>query len=585
MKSNKIALAVAVALLGTQAFAAAPGDSISLAPMATGENGWTVSNPLFTVGESFGAYTPPGILDGLGAYELDENTVRVLANHELRHSLGYAYGPLGLKGARVSYFDIDKETRQIVDAGLAYDTIYDANGVVATDKTFLAEPFQTAEGQGPGDGVQLDGFSRFCSAQLVAPDEFRTGGVEDIIFFTGEEDGGGFNSVGGAEWALDVANNVLWAVPAMGRGAWENITAVATRDKDTVAFILADDSSPFDADDYAAEGAGPGNEPEVEAAPLFLYVGEKDPESADFLERNGLADGQLYVLVINNATTPDDFNGTGSKLKGEWVEIDNSKVEDESLWSEDGSTGFDEYGYPTQRTLWIRAEALGAFGFSRPEDVAYNPHKNNEIVLASTGVDTYVGGADTFGTLYTIETNFKKLTAKVEILYDGDDDPTRALRSPDNLDWADDGLIYVQEDEAEEDTLDGEPLFGVGAVNPNEASIVAVNPNNGKVSRVAEINRGVVYDASLDNASDAFDTDFGKAGEWESSGILDVSSLFDEKPGTLFLFDVQAHGIEDQTTKGLMNFASRITDDDLVEGGQLLFLEAPEKHKSLEKDD
>ncbi len=65
MKVNKIALAVAVTLMGAQAFAAEPGESISLAPMATGGNGWTVSNSLLTVGESFGiydTYTPPGIL-------------------------------------------------------------------------------------------------------------------------------------------------------------------------------------------------------------------------------------------------------------------------------------------------------------------------------------------------------------------------------------------------------------------------------------------------------------------------------------------------------------------------------------------
>jgi hypothetical protein len=63
-----------------------------------------------------------------------------------------------------------------------------------------------------------------------------------------------------------------------------------------------------------------------------------------------------------------------------------------------------------------------------------------------------------------------------------------------------------------------------------------------------------------------------EAGEWESSGILDVSELFGEKRGTLFLFDVQAHGIEDQDD---FNADSRITDGDLVEGGQLSFLMAP----------
>ena len=65
------------------------------------------------------------------------------------------------------------------------------------------------------------------------------------------------------------------------------------------------------------------------------------------------------------------------------------------------------------------------------------------------------------------------------------------------------------------------------------------------------------------------DQDAGNAGEWESSGIVDVSTLFGWDPGTLFLIDIQAHGIEDQDD---FNADSRIVDGDLVEGGQLVFL-------------
>lgn len=63
--------------------------------------------------------------------------------------------------------------------------------------------------------------------------------------------------------------------------------------------------------------------------------------------------------------------------------------------------------------------------------------------------------------------------------------------------------------------------------------------------------------------------DGADAGAWETSGIVDVSRLFGVKRGTLFLFDVQAHGTDDQET---YNSARRISDTDLVEGGQLSFL-------------
>ncbi len=594
-----------------------------------------------------GAYTPVGVLDGLGAWRVDldgdgnPDVVRVFANHELQQSAGNAYevsdgtgGTFTLTGARISYFDFDIETRQIVDGGLAYDTIIDANGEIATDNTFLPIAYAPVFG-GPETASQWQGFSRFCSSVLVEAEQFgKNRGLVDTIYFAGEEDRTGFNSVGGAEWALDVETGTLHQIPAMGRGGWENVTQIDTGDRKHVAFILADDNAPFDFDGDGVE----------EAAPLFLYVGEKDRRSDDFLALNGLADGKLYAWVAEPAElsledkvgriqdhlddaraegglrlsekirldilerlldrvdenekiveriadrldvdltgdaidSPAEFNGTGQSTEGRWVEIDNAPRTE--LASEDGTTGYDEYGYPTQSNLWLQAADLGAFGFSRPEDVATNPSNGAEFVLASTGVDTYDidpetgNGVDTFGTLYTMEIDFRNGVpkgAELKILYDGDDDLARALRSPDNLDWTDDGLIYVQEDKAETDTASGDEfLFGDSAVNTNEAGIVQIGPGTGTVVRIANIDRSAVLDGSLADPTLAIDTDAGVAGEWETSGILDVSDLFGGNGGEVFLVSVQAHGIADQDA---FNSESRITDGDLVEGGQFVLLTA-----------
>ncbi|MEZ5978687.1 MAG: DUF839 domain-containing protein [Planctomycetota bacterium] len=556
-------------------------------PMAVGSNGYQVSKPVHTVGESFfgttgalnpltaGTYTPVGVMDGIGAFELDKKTVRVFVNHELGQDRGYAYevlaaggGTVSLTGARVSYFDIDKKSRTIVDAGLAYGRIHDANGQLVSDTSFLSNGFT--------------GLSRLCSAGLF---EAGTYNLADTIFFTGEEDGGNFNPIGGALWALDADHGALWQVPELGHGAWENVTALDAKKfkkdafqqfpilnaiwnlfaaKKYVAIALSDDTSPFDADT-------PSNG-EAEAAPMFLYVGAKH-HFGDFVDRNGLGDGDLYVWVSKTGElSPLDFNGSGS-LKGRWVEIDNDRKA--ALASNDGSTGYDQYGFPTQKNLWLQAEAVGAFQFSRPEDVATNPKNGTQFALASTGVDTFAvdpisgNGVDTFGTIYLFDTNFKTMNCELTIVYDGDADPARALRSPDNLDWADDGYLYVQEDKAETDTLTGEFLFGPTAVNTNEAGIVRVDVGSGATLRVANIDRSVVLDGSIANPENAVDT-LSSVGDWETSGILDVSKLFGEKKGTLFLFDVQAHGIQDQDQ---FDATSRISDFDLVEGGQLLFLE------------
>lgn len=523
--------------------------------MLQGQNGFE-ARAIFSVGDTIsdttgalnastaGDYTPVGILDGIGAMELNETTVRVFVNHELGNGDGYAYqleNGLELTGARVSYFDIDKETKQIVDSGLAYDTIYAADGSEISDIS------QLVEGR--------SGFDRFCSSVLVEAHQFGEGrGLVDTIYFAGEETGGEFSGVSGNEWALDPVTGELWAVPAMGRGAWENVTEIDTGTTTHVAFILADDTSPYDAD-------GDG---ENEAAPLFMYVGEKDP-SGGFLARNGLEGGKLYVWVADGGVRdPRDFNTSGT-ADGTWVEVDNSQ--NLALASEDGATGYDEYGYPTQANLWTQAEALGAFGFSRPEDVATNPADGSEIVLASTGRSSDFEGADQVGTIYTITTDFSDIdnpTSAATILYDGDADPAQTLRSPDNLDWADDGNIYVQEDRA----LGG--LFGEGAVNPVDAGIVKLDPATGTATRIAEIRQSTTLGAVDENVAATGQIDVG---DWESSGIVDVSSLFGEAPGSLFLYDIQAHSLDDQNR--FDSALPRLTDGDLKEGGQLGLLAAP----------
>ena len=50
-----------------------------------------------------------------------------------------------------------------------------------------------------------------------------------------------------------------------------------------------------------------------------------------------------------------------------------------------GNPSYDEFGNPTQGNLWLQADALGAFGFSRPEDVATNPFNGSEAVLNEYG--------------------------------------------------------------------------------------------------------------------------------------------------------------------------------------------------------
>ena len=522
-------------------------------PQMVGESadtnsGWVV-RPLVTIGEQNAQgedfnqkwfhYRPLGKLDGLTAFRLTPSVVRILANHEIAAERGYAYrlaNQAELTGARLSYFDIDVTQRRVLRGGLAFSKIYDRAGLEVTRASQINE----------GNTVGLeDGFDRFCSANsFLAQDH----GLVDSIVFAGEEVSDG---LGGQACALDVANSEIYVVPMLGRAAWESLTLADNLGSNKVLAVVGDDRAP---------------------APLILYIGEKDaspPGSTysppGFLVRNGLGQGHLYVWVADGpAKNPLGFRGTGNNATGRFVKIvhfDPSKA---------GLAGYDSLGFASQATLNAKAFAVGAFSFARPEDVATNPSDGTQIVMAATGRSNLFGGLDSWGTTYVIDIGVEQvdlngslasiddIPAAISILYDGDDagagqfsSPDAGLRNPDNLDWADDGYIYIQEDAS---------FSGFGLTTGIEASVWRADTTTGELTRILEMNRSAVPLGQMQ-------TGINVIGQWESSGVLDVSELFPRKPGesTVLILTVQAHGL---FGGGLAKSAPQ--NQDLVEGGQLL---------------
>ncbi len=519
-----------------------------------GLNGYTV-DPILTIGDKVGEYATPGILDGIGAYALNDTTVRVLVVSELRETVGYKYklkNGLELPGARATFVDIDKRTLQVTNAGLAYDTIINREGkevTVATDLDF-------------------GGISRFCSAALIEAHQFGAGnGLTDRIFFSGEE------TLGGTQFALDIKTNTLHAVPWFGRAGWENVTEINTGTTDKVAFIIGDDNN----------------------APLTMYVGEKNArKDGSFLDRNGLAQGKLYAWVADDPTSATDaietsavdFKGTNNSTKGKFVEIayyDPSKRGTAVDGPDTDTTiqndlGYDAQGFATYAQQNKLATDAKAFFFNRVEDVSTNPKDGTQVVAAITGV---AGTANEFGTVIKIDVDFNNIatgdiTGKVDILYDGNeaDKKELGLRNPDNLDWADDGKIYINEDRAFGGATASAVFGGPGKI---EASIFTLDPAaadpSKTLTRIAQVDRSAVPAGQ----SDTNPTDVGN---WETSGILDVSNLFGNKPGEVLLFDVQAHSLRGGSIISASNVdgngdGTKTDAENLVEGGQLSFLIAP----------
>jgi serralysin len=508
---------LSVATLFTLALAA-PASAANFLPVTTTGQGMMTPGSgysykaVYTVGDTLpNSYQSVGIFDGIGAYALNASTVRLLVSHELGSTAGKSYsvsngigGSVNLTGARVSFFDIDRASLGVVNAGQAYDRIYDRAGNIVANASQIN-----------------GGFSRFCSSAAFEANSFGAGkGLADRAYFTGEE------TANGTMYVLDTASNQLYAAPAMGRGAWENATQIDTGTANKVAFIISDDTS-GNANDYGS--------------PIYMYVGTKNAKGdGSFLDRNGLADGKMYVWASNGGdANPTTFNSNGSTRDGKWVEIksfDPAKA---------GTPGYDALGYADQATLRASATAAGAFRFSRPEDVATNPGDGKLVALASTG-SSLLNGADQWGTIYTLASTFdangNPTGGTVKIVYDGNKDAAHKLRSPDNLTWSGTGELLIQEDNATNWAAGG---------NLTEAQVVKLKLD-GTVTMATVMDRLALQGGT--------DTLAGQLGAWESSGILDVSSLWGLAAGTLFVGDVQAHGLLNGTP--------------LVEGGQLFFLRA-----------
>jgi serralysin len=513
-----------------------------------GLNGYTV-DPIFTVGDKIGDYVPPGILDGIGAYALNDTTVRLLVVNEVASTDGYKYtlkNGTQLPGARVNYFDVDKRTFQITGAGLAHDTIINRAGEVVDTATDL----------------EFGGIQRFCSAALFEANQFGVGiGLADRIFFSGEE------TLGGTQFALDTKTNVLHAVPAFGRAGWENVTELNTGRTDKVAFMIGDDG----------------------VAPLSIYIGDKNAKNdGSFLDRNGLAQGKLFVWVADDPADANDvielkedqFNGNNTVKNGKFVEIpyfDASK-KGTAVDGPDADTsiqndlGYDSLGFATYAEQLKLANDAKAFFFSRVEDVSTNPKDGTQAVFAVTGV---AGTPNVDGAVYRVDVDFDFsaggiIKGKVDILNDSNLTKDAGLRNPDNLDWADDGKIYINEDRA-----NGAALFAGNT--KEEASLFSIDPSvanpSSTLTRIAQVDRTALPPGQTDSSP----TDIGN---WETSGILDVSKLFDAKPGELFVFDVQAHSVRDGSIITATNLdgngdGTKTRQENLVEGGQLSFLIAP----------
>ena len=317
---------------------------------------------------------------------------------------------------------------------------------------------------------------------------FKDNGFKNPVFVTNEE------IEEGIVVAYDTLTKNKTEMPWLGKFSHENTILVPNKNNKTIVFTTEDNESMH--------------------SQLYMFISNNP---TDFL--NGI--GQLYVLVgENNITSFQDlqkgitYNGYFQSVAWNWMTQNSTDLENE-------------------------VQNLNALDFMRLEDTDYNKVDNSIIYITDTGSDEF-GERYEDGRLYQFEimessfnhannanvTNNNYYKVKISILLDGDDGDD--LRNPDNIATSKKSIM-IQEDLNDYNIIDG----GV----------------NARVLKYDLTSHNLNPVAIVDQSQDVSHT---RAGEWESSGIIEVFDIFGKG---YWLLDIQAHT--------------------LGEGGQLLLMNIP----------
>lgn len=347
---------------------------------------------LCTVGE----YAPDtgfmivGVPDGMGAYLLDDSTVRIVFQSE-------SYGPVtqfesypfivndngaSFTGSHVQYVDYDREmlaefmthdesaAGMVKAAGSVVENSFNLRGDMVGERPLTgcadAPHFSNTDKDGCGlwtdimdSDVPTNGvdwlMQSLCSAHLEEAHQWGDGlGVEDTLFITNEEwtdfvEGANFTGI--PVHAIDLSTFSMYAVGVFTLGGFEKVVEVNCGHPDYVCFSPSGYNGAFGVTTPLREGTRLDGTPYVwphDIVPARLYVGKKGfnasgEPSDSFLARNGLAYGQLYGFATGLETTRDEYHTTaanGDVVNGGFYPIDwrwDGEVND---FTEDGCWDF-----------------------------------------------------------------------------------------------------------------------------------------------------------------------------------------------------------------------------------------------------
>jgi uncharacterized protein DUF839 len=554
-----------------------PGMLDAVAPGATVERVITVGDTLSN------GYRFESIPDGIAIYGGDRGRVDVFVNHETS-TVPFPFTYPGT-ATEASQNDFD-------NAQVSRLTLNDETAGVLDGKMVI---------------TSAEGFQRFCSNFLATAKE----GFDRPILFTNEEGIDWVNRTGqswpppvspapdfeatpaarqaGVVVAYDVKNGQRRPIWGMGRHNHENSVAIpGFRD---VVVLSGDDSfvsNPAQSQVYAYIA---GNRRDVweDRGDLWAFVSD-DPNVDDYYD---FGVGDLAKSVSGRFVKVPKDVATGRKPNGDdLVAADKGfpapPADDPATWQRSifpprhGVDGpqwvLDQWGNAANNTY-----GANVFDFVRIEDIAVDKRRgmSNVIYLADSGRGATSAGGNAFtssnGRIWKMVLDKRDPTkvTSLSILVEGDDFPVKTLdeiHQPDNLDTTAAGSLLITEDPGSSQQF-------------VQADWGLPNATTGRLWRVdlkAQIpDAAKAPVAKVDQTADEGPTDVdgvagvyapGNLGAWESSGVIDASSVFG---AGAFLVTVQAHSlwVQKETVTNFSTLALSFTNK--REGGQLVLLRVP----------
>ena len=329
--------------------------------------------------------------------------------------------------------------------------------------------------------------------------------------------------------ALDARNGKKYEIPGMGRMNHENTVFLPGGWNKLVA-VTGDDT-------FSAP-----------ASQLYMYVADSDNDV--------LADrGSLWAFVSDNPAINDYGDITSAmSVSGHFIAVPRAIA----------------LGDQTPLENWSNANNV--FQFIRIEDLDYDKNNPRIVYFADTGEpraipDPATGrlkrgpsgtqGPYPNGRIYKIVLNANDPTVvdSLSILVNGDAggyNNFNALHNPDNVSASANSLMITEDPGSHNN-------YNVGSGGPT-ARLWKYDLASGSLTVAAAV------DQSADPVA--------RLGSWESTGVIDASSIFG--PGT-WLINVQAHSLYVETETRTVTLPSGASGPMLFkrEGGQMLLLKVP----------